>query len=210
MRQAICSSRIRINMAVSMTANTVSLLTSVSEALVRAARFRLRDRLFLASALLSTAILLIAAWVINNQVVRQARQHVLTEIEDLLPVYDSVWEENARSLSTLGLTMANSQNVKIIFGDARARRDRETIKEMIADFGGDLDSPICAGTKPLWSPSSPPPAQSLSASNNARVLRSSGESCFRSPSRLSSFNPAAMIIRTHSPCCAPGSNSVVS
>src|SRR6266540_173690 len=140
MRQAICSNRIRINMAVSMTANTVSLLTSVSEALVRAARFRLRDRLFLASALLSTAILLIAAWVINNQVVRQARQHVLTEIEDLLPVYDSVWEENARSLSTLGLTMANSQNVKIIFGDARARSDRETIKEMIADFGGDPDS----------------------------------------------------------------------
>jgi signal transduction histidine kinase len=129
-------------MAVSMTANTVSLLTSVSEALVRAARFRLRDRLFLASALLSTAILLIAAWVINNQVVRQARQHVLTEIEDLLPVYDSVWEENARSLSTLGLTMANSQNVKIIFGDARARSDRETIKEMIADFGGDPDSQV--------------------------------------------------------------------
>jgi len=125
-----------------MTANTVSLLTSVSEALVRAARFRLRDRLFLASALLSTAILLIAAWVINNQVVRQARQHVLTEIEDLLPVYDSVWEENARSLSTLGLTMANSQNVKIIFGDARARGDRETIKEMIADFGGDPDSQV--------------------------------------------------------------------
>jgi signal transduction histidine kinase len=125
-----------------MTANTVSLLTSVSEALVRAARFRLRDRLFLASALLSTAILLIVAWVINNQVVRQARQHVLTEIEDLLPVYDSVWEENARSLSTLGLTMANSQNVKIIFGDARARRDRETIKEMIADFGGDPDSQV--------------------------------------------------------------------
>jgi signal transduction histidine kinase len=129
-------------MAVSMTTNTASLLTSVSEALVRAARFRLRDRLFLASALLSTAILLIAAWVINNQVVRQARQHVLAEIEDLLPVYDSVWEENARSLSTLGLTMANSQNVKIIFGDARARRDRETIKEMIADFGGDPDSKV--------------------------------------------------------------------
>lgn len=125
-----------------MTANKVSLLTSVSEALVRATRFRLRDRLFLASALLSTAILLIAAWVINNQVVRQARQHVLTEIEDLLPVYDSVWEENARSLSTLGLTMANSQNLKIIFGDARARRDRETIKEMIADFGGDPDSQV--------------------------------------------------------------------
>jgi signal transduction histidine kinase len=125
-----------------MITKTVSLLTSVSEALVRATRFRLRDRLFLASALLSTAILLTAAWVINNQVVRQARQHVLTEIEDLLPVYNSVWEENARSLSTLGLTMANSQNVKIIFGDARAWRDRETIKEMLADFGGDPDSQV--------------------------------------------------------------------
>jgi signal transduction histidine kinase len=125
-----------------MTTNTASLLTSASEALVRAARFRLRDRLFLASALLSTAILLIAAWVINNQVVRQARQHVLAEIEDLLPVYDSVWEENARSLSTLGLTMANSQNVKIIFGDERARRDRETIKDMIADFGGESGSQV--------------------------------------------------------------------
>src|SRR5262249_25428962 len=142
MRQAICSSHIRINMAVSMTANTVSLLTSVSEALVRAARFRLRDRLFLASALLSTAILLIAAWVINNQVVRQARQHVLTEIEDLLPVYDSVLEENARSLSTLGLTMAISDNVKTIVWAARARRHREPIKEMIADFGADPDTQV--------------------------------------------------------------------
>src|SRR5262245_9365512 len=142
MKQDICSSRIRINMAVSMITKTVSLLTSVSEALVRATRFRLRDRLFLASALLSTAILLTAAWVINNQVVRQARQHVLTEIEDLLPVYNSVWEENARSLSTLGLTMANSQNVKIIFGDARARRDRQTIQEMIADLGDNLDKQV--------------------------------------------------------------------
>src|SRR4030095_11664948 len=142
MRQAICSSRIRKNMAGSMTANTGSLLIRVSEDFVRWPRCKLVDRLFLASALLSTAILLIAAWVINNQVVRQARQHVLTEIEDLLPVYDSVWEENARSLSTLGLTMANSQNVKIIFGDARARSDRETIKEMIADFGGDPDSQV--------------------------------------------------------------------
>src|SRR6266511_4305792 len=148
MRQAICSNRIRINMAVSMTANTVSLLTSVSEALVRAARFRLRDRLFLASALLSTAILLIAAWVINNQVVRQARQHVLTEIEDLLPVYDSVWEENARSLSTLGLTMANSQNVKIIFGDARAQSDLALITDgagnvTFADLRGN-EAPVVA------------------------------------------------------------------
>ncbi len=129
-------------MAVSMTTNTASHLTSVSELLARAARFRLRDRLFLASALLSTAILLILAWVINNQVVRQARQQVRAEVEDLLPVYDSVWEENARSLATLGQTMANSQTLKIIFGDARAWRDRETIQEMIADFGSDLNSQV--------------------------------------------------------------------
>jgi signal transduction histidine kinase len=129
-------------MAVSMTTKTASHLTSVSEILARGPRFRLRDRLFLASALLSTAILLIAAWVINNQVVRQARQQVRAEVEDLLPVYNSVWEENARSLATLGLTMANSQILKIIVGDERASRDRETILEMIADFGGDLDSQV--------------------------------------------------------------------
>jgi signal transduction histidine kinase len=108
----------------------------------KAGRFRLRDQLFLASALLSTAILLIAAWVINNQVVRQARQQVQTEVEDLLPVYNAVWEENARSLATLGQTMANSPNVKIVFGDARASRDRDTIRELVTDFGGDLASRV--------------------------------------------------------------------
>ncbi|HZS09977.1 MAG TPA: ATP-binding protein [Blastocatellia bacterium] len=125
-----------------MTTNTTSQSTNVREAFARAGRFRLRDRLFLASALLSTSILLIAAWVINNQVVRQARQQVQTEVQDLLPVYNAVWEENARSLATLGQTMANSPNVKIIFGNERAARDRETIREMIADFGGDLASRV--------------------------------------------------------------------
>lgn len=129
-------------MAGSMTTNTTNRLINVSERFARASRFKLRDRLFLASALLSTGILLIAAWVINNQVVRQTRQQVQTEVEDLLPVYNAIWEENARSLATLGLTMANSPNVKIIFGDARASRDRETIREMIADFGGGLASRI--------------------------------------------------------------------
>jgi signal transduction histidine kinase len=125
-----------------MTTNASSRPIGAREAVVRASRFRLRDRLFLTSALLSTAILLIAAWVINNQVVRQARQQLQTEVEDLLPVYNAIWEENARSLATLGMTMANSPNVKIIFGDARASRDRETIREMIADFGGDLASRV--------------------------------------------------------------------
>ena len=110
--------------------------------MVRVRRLRLRDRLFLTSALLSTTILLIAAWVINNQVVRQARLQVQAEVQDLLPVYNAAWEENARSLATLGQTMANSPNVKIIFGDNRASRDRQTIREMIADFGGELASRI--------------------------------------------------------------------
>ncbi len=125
-----------------MTTNTTSRPINARESLARAGRFRLRNRLFLASALLSTAILLIAAWVINNQVVRQARQQVQTEVEDLLPVYNAVWEENARSLATLGLAMANSPNVKIIFGDARASQNRETIREMLADFGSDLSSRV--------------------------------------------------------------------
>lgn len=106
------------------------------------ARLKLRDRLFLASALISTTILLLAAWVINNQVVRQARQQVQSEVENLLPVYNAVWEENARSLATLGRTMANAPNVKIIFGDARAARDRQTIREMLADFGGEPASRV--------------------------------------------------------------------
>lgn len=125
-----------------MTMNETSQSTNVREAFAQGRHFKLRDQLFLTSALLSTAILLIAAWVINNLVVRQARQQVQAEVEGLLPVYDAVWEENARSLATLGLTMANSPNVKIIFGDARASRDRETIREMIADFGGDLASRV--------------------------------------------------------------------
>lgn len=100
-------------------------------------RLKLRDRLFLASALISTAILLIAAWVISNQVVNQARQQVRSEIEALLPVYDAVWEEKARHLAVPGQMIADSPSARIIFGDARASRDRATIREMIADFGGE-------------------------------------------------------------------------
>jgi signal transduction histidine kinase len=105
-------------------------------------RFKLRDSLFLASALLSTAILLVVAWVIDNQVVGQARHQVQAEIEDLLPVYQAVWDEHARGLATLGRTMANSPNVKIILGDPRASKDRETLREMLADFGDDPASRV--------------------------------------------------------------------
>jgi signal transduction histidine kinase len=125
-----------------MTTNATSPPTGVRKLSFAISRLKLRDRLFLASALITTTILLLAAWVINNQVVQQARQQVQSEVEDLLPVYNAVWEENARSLATLGLTMARSPNVKIIFGDARAARDRETIREMIADFGGELASRV--------------------------------------------------------------------
>ena len=71
-------------------------------------RINLRTRLFMASALLSTLILLVAAAVINNLVVRQARQQVQSEVENLLPVYNAIWEEKARSLAAVGTTMANA------------------------------------------------------------------------------------------------------
>jgi signal transduction histidine kinase len=95
---------------------------------------RLRTQLFIGSAILSSAILLIAAWVINTQVVESARQQVQTEVETLLPLYDSIWQEYGRSLATLGQTMAGSPIVKTIIGDQRASRDRATLREMINDF----------------------------------------------------------------------------
>ncbi len=97
----------------------------------------LRSQLFLSSALLSTLILIIAAWVINNQFVRQARQQVQAEVETLLPLYDAVWNEQARRLATMGTTMANSPIVKTIFGYGRASRNRETLHEMIVDSTGE-------------------------------------------------------------------------
>ena|GEM_PF-366617 len=127
----------------SMTTKSTNRPINVRERLISARRrFKLRDSLFLASALLSTTILLVAAWVIDNQVIGQARQRVQTEIEDLLPVYQAVWEEHARSLAALGRTMANSQNVKIILGDPRASKDHETLREMLADFGDDPASRV--------------------------------------------------------------------
>jgi signal transduction histidine kinase len=117
--------------------NGTSPPTNVRKAISRVLHLRLRDRLFLASSLLSTAILLIAALVINYQVLRQSRQQVRTVAESMLPVYNSVWDEHARHLASLGMSIAGSPSVKIIFGDERAARDRETIRQMIADFGGE-------------------------------------------------------------------------
>lgn len=94
----------------------------------------LRNQLFLASALSATVILAIAAWVINHQVVGQARQQVQAEVETLLPLYDAIWSERARRLATLGATIADSSILKTISGDERASRDRETLREMIADL----------------------------------------------------------------------------
>lgn len=103
---------------------------------------RLRTQLFLGSAFLSSAILIVAAWVINNQVVNQARQQVHLEVETLLPVYDAIWQEYSQSLSALGQTMAASAVVKTIFGDPRASRDRATLHEMINDFNQELAAPV--------------------------------------------------------------------
>jgi signal transduction histidine kinase len=103
---------------------------------------RLRHQLFIGSALLSSLILLVAAWVINRQVVNQTRAQLQTEVETLLPVYDAVWNEYASRLGTLGATMASSPVVKTIFGDERAARDRATLHEMIKDFSAASSMPV--------------------------------------------------------------------
>ncbi len=102
---------------------------------------KLRNQLFISSALLTSALLVVAAWVINRQVVDQARQQVQAEVETLLPLYDAVWNEQARRLAAIGATMADSPIVKTVFGDARASRDRQTLHEMIADAGSETVSP---------------------------------------------------------------------
>src|SRR5262245_9606607 len=94
---------------------------------------KLRNQLFLSSALLSSAILVVAAWVINNKFVTEARGQVQAEVETLLPLYDAIWNERARRLGTVGTTIANSPIVKAVFGDTRASRDRQTLREMIRD-----------------------------------------------------------------------------
>jgi signal transduction histidine kinase len=99
---------------------------------------KLRDKLFMSFSLLSVVILLTAAWVINSQVLAQAREEVQKEMEASLPLYDAVWEEQAGRLSALGMAMAGSPIVKAIFGDPRASRDRETIRQMLSEFGHEL------------------------------------------------------------------------
>ncbi len=102
----------------------------------------LRTKLFITSALLSTIILIIAALVINKQVVGTARQQVRAEVEDLLPVYDSMWEEQVRSLSAIGTTMANASITKTVLRDSRAAKDRETLRQMMADLSGENTAQI--------------------------------------------------------------------
>lgn len=108
--------------------------TGGSSATATRSRLRLRTQLFAGSALLSSAILVIAAWVINSQVLKQAREQVQAEVETLMPVYDFVWNEYSERLATFGATMANSAVVKTIIGDPRASRDRATLHEMLNDF----------------------------------------------------------------------------
>ena len=102
---------------------------------------KLRNQLFLSSALLTSLILVIAAGVINTQVLRQVRQQVQEEIANLLPVYDSVWNEHARRLQTMGASMADSPIVKEVFGNARAFRDRATLREMMSDANPEALAP---------------------------------------------------------------------
>jgi len=120
----------------------VSFRTPSSPLRSASGRLRLRTQLFVGSALLSSAILAVAAWVINHQVVRQARQQVQTEVETLLPLYDAIWIESAQQLATLGATMAGSPIVKTVFGDPRASRDRATLREMLSDFSQSASTAI--------------------------------------------------------------------
>jgi signal transduction histidine kinase len=103
---------------------------------------KLRDKLFMSFSLLSIGILLAAAWVINSQVVAQVRLEVQKELKASLPLYDAVWEEQAGRLSSMGMAMAGSPIVKTIFRDPRASRDRETVRQMLADFGQELSENV--------------------------------------------------------------------
>ncbi len=98
---------------------------------------KLRNQLFISSALLTSALVLVTAWIINSQVIGQVRQQVQAEVETLLPVYESVWEEHARRLSTMGASLADSPIVKLVFGSAGASRDKRTLHEMVADVTED-------------------------------------------------------------------------
>lgn len=93
----------------------------------------LRVQLFISSALLASALLGIAAWVINSQVIGQVRQQVQAEVETLLPLYDAMWEEHARRLEAMGAAITDSSIVKYVFGDAAASRNLRTLHEMVGD-----------------------------------------------------------------------------
>ncbi|MFN0108417.1 MAG: sensor histidine kinase [Blastocatellia bacterium] len=97
----------------------------------------LKAQLFFSSALLTSALIALTAWVINSQVIGQVRQQVQAEVETLLPVYDAVWAEHARRLATMGTAMADSSIVKEVFGSPAASRDQRTLHEMVADVCGD-------------------------------------------------------------------------
>jgi signal transduction histidine kinase len=105
-------------------------------------RFTLREKLLLGSALISTAVLLAAAWVINRQVVAQARRQVQAEVTDVMALYDAAWDENARGLEQLGSAVAASSVVKAVLGDPRAASDRATVREMFVDAGGGAESRV--------------------------------------------------------------------
>ncbi|MEK7829483.1 MAG: HAMP domain-containing sensor histidine kinase, partial [Acidobacteriota bacterium] len=120
-----------INTARNMTAKTTNRVTANRDS------GKLRNQLFISSALLASALLGIAAWVINSQVIGQVRRQVQAEVETLLPVYEGVWQEHARRLATLGTTITDSQIVKVIFGSPAAARNRRTLHEMVADVGAE-------------------------------------------------------------------------
>lgn len=98
----------------------------------------LRDKLFVSYSLLSIVILVAAVWVVGLEAAAQSRQEILEEMKTALPLYNAVWEEQAGRLSMLELAMAGSPIVKAVFGDPRAARDRETLRQMLSEFGKPL------------------------------------------------------------------------
>lgn len=107
--------------------------TVTDRAIANRSTGKLRTQLFISSALLASALLGIAAWVINSQVIGQVRQQVQAEVETLLPLYDAMWEEHARRLEAMGAAITDSSIVKYVFGDAAASRNLRTLHEMVAD-----------------------------------------------------------------------------
>lgn len=111
--------------------------TATNRAIANRSTGKLRTQLFISSALLASALLGVAAWVINSQVIGQVRQQVQAEVETLLPLYDAMWEEHARRLEAMGASITDSSIVKYVFGDVGASRNQRTLHEMVADVSGD-------------------------------------------------------------------------